>query len=367
MTTNGLQRFAHTVLCCMPQLLFVLMAVGAYYGGYWLLLPVVFLMLAVPLLDTLTGWQDTAHFQTRDFSSIELFLLHWNTRLYALFYLATVILFAGFIDRFGSAEIGFIIGSASLLGGIAFGAAHELLHEKNRLDQFLQRITTAFLFYPHYRLIHTQSHHVNAATEHDQNTAWMNEGIYAYLVRTIPGSMRKCWQLEMKRLRKKGLSGWSGVVHNQMLIFAAGQLGILAGMYFLAGWKGLSFYIAHLIGAHVVLEAVNYIQHYGLMRDEQDGQYEKTTAKHSWDTYHYFSSYVTFRVGHHSFHHTSSHPYYLLPTEDKAPKLPVGYFWAIPMVMVPPLWRRMINPKLVRPTLEKRRLIPVIGTREVAR
>ena len=82
------------------------------------------------------------------------------------------------------------------------------------------------------------------------------------------------------------------------------------------------------------------------MRKQDGGEYEMTAAEHSWDTYHYFSSYATFRVGHHSCHHISAKPYYLLSPEPKAPKLPMGYFWAIAMVLVPPLWRRVIDPKL---------------------
>ncbi len=95
-----------------------------------------------------------------------------------------------------------------------------------------------------------------------------------------------------------------------------------------------------------MLESVNYIQHYGLMRDKNDNEYEKTGPEHSWDTYHFFSSYASFRVGHHSYHHLAVKPYYLLDPEPQAPKLPAGYFWSIPMVMLPPWWRRVINPKL---------------------
>jgi alkane 1-monooxygenase len=104
--------------------------------------------------------------------------------------------------------------------------------------------------------------------------------------------------------------------------------------------------MAQIAGAHVVLESVNYIQHYGLMRERHNGEYEKTGPEHSWDTYHFFSSYVTFRVGHHSYHHIAVKPYYLLAPEPEAPKLPVGYFWAIAVVFLPGCWRRLINPKL---------------------
>lgn len=343
-------KYRHIGFCFLPQLLFALLAVGLLYGSYWLLLPAFFMLVIVPLLDTLTGWQDTVHFQKDNFSPFDKFLLHWNTRLYAVFYVAAVLCVAKLLPRFNAAEIGFLILSSSLLGAIGFASAHELLHGKNRLDQILQRITTMFLFYPHYKLIHIQSHHPHAATDHDKNTAWLDESIYSYILRTVPESMLRCWQIEAARVRQLKPSFWAGLVQNQMVGYAAGQLGLLLALYLFSGVAGVLFYLAHIIGAHIVLESVNYIQHYGLLRRRQGGQYEKTAGEHSWDSYHYFSSYVTFRVGHHSFHHTSLKPYYLLETEAAAPKLPVGYFWAIPMVLIPPWWRRVINPRLLEGT-----------------
>jgi alkane 1-monooxygenase len=340
-------KHRHIAFCFLPQVPFVLLALGAFYGGYWLLAPAVFLLVVVPLLDLLTGWQDNGHFERSDFSSAAIFLLHWNTRLYAILYLTAVVGFAMSLHRLTPPEIGFLIASLSVIGGIGFASAHELLHGREGFDQVLQRITTAFLFYPHYKLIHTQSHHAHAATDHDKNTAWLDESIYSYLFRTIPQSMVRCWQMEVARIRRRTSSAWACIFQNHMVVFALGQLGLLLALYYFAGRSGLLFYLGQVIGAHVVLESVNYIQHYGLMRKLHDGQYEKTGSEHSWDTYHFFSSYSTFRVGHHSYHHISANPYYLLAAEEQAPKLPVGYFWAIPMVFVPPWWRRVINPKLI--------------------
>ena len=348
-TSEGVPSYGkcqHIVSCFLPQVPLVLLVVGLFYRGYWLLLPAIFLLLIVPLLDLLTGWQDDVQFRRSDFSSAETFLLRWNTRLYAIFYLAAVIFSLRFSLRLTPLEIGFLTLSMALLGGVGFGSAHELLHERDGFDQLLQRIATLFLFYPHYKLIHTQSHHAHAATDHDKNTAWMDETIYGYILRTIPQSMLRCWEMEDARISKRTSSGWSRIFKNQMLTFGAGQLVLLAALYLLAGLPGLLFYLGQVIGAHIVLESVNYIQHYGLMRERSDGEYEKTGPEHSWDTYHYFSSYSTFRVGHHSHHHVSANPYYLLGVEPEAPKLPVGYFWAIPVVLVPPFWHRLINPKL---------------------
>jgi alkane 1-monooxygenase len=339
-------KYRHLTFCFMPQLLFVLVALGVRGGGYWLSLPIIFLLFIVPLLDLLTGWQDNVHFDKNNFSPLEISLLHWNTRLYALFYMGMVIYFAMTIRRFGAVEIGLIITLSSLLGGICFAAAHELLHAKEKIDQILQRITTTFLFYPHYKVIHIRSHHVNVGTAEDENTAWFNESIYAYIYRTIPGSMVRSWYLESKRFESGEPSSGTGIFRNKMTAFAIGQVVLLLALYFLSGFWGLLFYLAHIVGAHIVLESVNYIQHYGLLRKEQGGEYDKTGAEHSWDTYHFFSSYVTFRVGHHSYHHLAVKPYYLLATEAEAPKLPAGYFWSIAMVLLPPWWRRVINPKL---------------------
>jgi alkane 1-monooxygenase len=333
---NG--KYRHIAVSFLPHIPLLLLGLGILYRGYWLLLPALFLLVVVPLLDTLTGWQDDVAFEKNDFSRINTSLFNWNTRLYAIFYLIAVIFLVKFTGRLTPFETGFVALSLSLLGGIAFAAAHELLHGKEAIDQVLQRILTTVLFYPHYKMIHIQSHHAHAATDHDKNTAWLNESIYRYLARTVPESMIRCWQMEAARR--------PGILRNKMFAFAIGQIVFLTALYFFAGAQGVLFYVGQLVGAHIVLESVNYIQHYGLMREQHDGEYEKTGAEHSWDTYHYFSSHATFRVGHHSYHHISVKPYYLLAPEPKAPKLPVGYFWAIPMVFLPFFWRRVINRKL---------------------
>lgn len=329
----------HVAWCYLPHLQFLMLGLGIYLGGFWLLLPLVVLLVVIPLLDTLTGWQDKAHFEKEDFSPTALFLLHWNTRLFVIFYMGCVTWVAMHVQAFTLLELGLMMPSVCLLGGVAFSACHELLHGKEWSDQFLQRIATTFIFYPHYKLIHIRSHHVHAGTDHDENTAWLNESIYAYILRTIPGSMIKSWQMEAKRY---------GFFSNKMVTYATGQLATVALLYLLAGPWGLLFYFCHIVGSHVVLESVNYVQHYGLMREHisETGKYERTAAEHSWDTYHFFSSFISFRVGHHSYHHLAVKPYYLLATEEGAPKLPAGYFWTTMIVLLPPWWRKISHARL---------------------
>lgn len=325
----GVSTSRHVGWCLLPQMLFVLFGIGVWRGGWWTALPVVFLLLVVPALDWLTGWQDDARFARSDFSGFEQAVLRSNVRIYAVLSIASVGYVIASIERFSALETGFLLGAASLMSAVGFAAAHELLHAPSHGDQRLQALLTPFLFYPHYKLIHIYSHHVHVSTEEDENTAWHGEGIYRYLWRTIPGSMRRCWSLNRKAMRAH----------------LVGQLVLVAGITFLGGFSGLLFYVAHIVGAHVLLESANYIQHYGLLRSPlpESTKFERTAPQHSWDTYHFFSSYVTFRTGHHANHHVSAGPYYLLAPEPSAPKLPVGYFWAIPMVLLPPLWRVVIR------------------------
>jgi alkane 1-monooxygenase len=336
----------HYFFCFMPLFLYVLLAVGLLERGLWFLLPIVFLLLVVPALDLLTGWQDRTDFEKTDFSKFQISLLHWNTRLYAILYMTAVTYFAINLRGFTPLETGLLIACSALLGGVCFAAAHELLHTQTKIDQFLQRIVTTFLFYPHYKLIHIRSHHLNVGTDEDENTAWFNESVYAYFYRTIPGSAARSWHLEARRYIGGDKSAGIRILRNKMSIYLLGQIALLLALALVAGWRGLLFYVAQIIGAHVVLESVNYIQHYGLMREQHDGVYEKTAGEHSWDTYHFFSSYVSFRVGHHSYHHLAVKPYYLLGVEPDAPKLPAGYFWSIAIVLLPPWWRHVINPRL---------------------
>jgi alkane 1-monooxygenase len=349
MNANPESRAArHVAWCLLPQLLFVLWSMGLWAGQGWTALPVLFLLVAVPTLDWLTRWQDDARFMPTDFGAFPRAVLRWNVRIYAVLSVASVSFVTLSVARFSKLEIGFLLASASLMSAVGFAAAHELLHAPSRIDQALQAVSTRFLFYPHYKLIHIYSHHVHVGTPLDQNTAWPGEGIYRYLWRTVPGSMQRCWVLERERMTRSGERSRVEWLRNRMVVYGVGQVLWVTVVYLLAGFSGLAFYVAHFLGAHVLLESVNYIQHYGLLRAPwaNSNQFERTAPRHSWDSYHWFSSYVTFRTGHHSNHHVHAGSYHLLAPEAAAPRLPVGYFWAIPLVLVPPLWKAVIRTRV---------------------
>ena len=339
-------RFFHTLLCFLPLGLFGLLFIGLQVGGMYLLLPALFMVLVVPLLDTITGWQSTQNFREKDFTALEKAALDLSPRMYAVAYFLSVLTVAYGINRFDGTEIICLVLVFSLIGANCFGVTHELLHRQTKLDYRLQFIGSIFLGYPHYRIIHLRSHHIQAATEEDKNTAWINEGYFSYLMRTIPESFARSWELETNRLVRR--NGYSGPVYqNKVLVFWTVELIFQIVVIALLGLVAWAFVLAQIIGSNLILESVNYLQHYGLMRRAHGGKYEKIGSAHSWDSYHFFSSYLTYRVGHHCYHHLEpNEPYYLLKAVPDSPKLPVGYLWAIVLTMVPPLWRAVIHPRL---------------------
>ncbi len=203
------------------------------------------------------------------------------------------------------------------------------------------------LCYPHYKIIHLASHHVRAATDTDKNTAWMNESFWAYWWRTIPQSAKCAWRIEAARTKKLSDSSLAKLYKNRFLRALVCQFVFFLLIPVWLGFTAAIFVIGQVIGAHFILEAINYIQHYSLKRAVKNGEYEELDGSHSWDSYHLISNYFTYRVGHHSFHHVHPHlPYYALGLEANAPRLPISYFWAIGMVAVPPLWKKLTDPIL---------------------
>ena len=340
-------KTCHFLFCFSPLCLFPLLILGLMLGGIWILLPVFLMLVITPVLDTLSGWQSDYEFTKEDFSNTEILLLENCPRFYAVLYFTSVLITAYLLPNYELWEVGMLILVFSLIAAICFAVTHELLHRQTWLDLRIQFIGSIFLCYPHYRIIHLRSHHIQAATDEDKNTAWIDEGYPAYLMRTIPESFNRSWGMEQNRLGKKGGTGSHSLLRNKVLLFWMVEILFLLAILGLFGFLGLVFVLGQIVGANLILESVNYLQHYGLMRNKSNGQYEKIRDAHSWDSYHFFSSYLTFRVGHHAYHHVEPNdPYYLLRPQENSPKLPVGYFLAILIAMIPPIWKAMAHPRL---------------------
>ncbi len=239
------------------------------------------------------------------------------------------------------------IGSMGLLCG-AFGinVAHELGHRNNTWEQGLAKTLLATSLYMHFFIEHNKGHHKNVATREDPSSARYNEPVYLFYIRTILYSYLSAWKIANKDCRRKGAAFFS--LHNDMLRAHIWQLLlILAVLIVFGGTITLYFLVAALIGI-LLLETVNYIEHYGLVRKKSaEGIYERTLPIHSWNSNHPIGRVMLFELSRHSDHHyLASKKYQVLQHHKDAPQLPTGYPGSMLLSLIPPLWFYVMNKRI---------------------
>ena len=231
--------------------------------------------------------------------------------------------------------------------GLGLNTAHELGHKHNRLEQMLARLALAVPAYGHFTVEHGRGHHRWVATPEDHASSRMGESIYRFALRELPGGIRRAWALESERLVAQGRSPWSW--HNTMLQSYAVTLLLQGGLVAAFGWVMLPFLAIHNLVAWWQLTSANYVEHYGLLRRKlPSGAYEAPQPHHSWNTNHLVTNLATFHLQRHSDHHAyPSRRYQCLRHFPDLPQLPSGYFGMFPLAYVPPLWFKVMDPRLL--------------------
>ena len=234
-----------------------------------------------------------------------------------------------------------------LQNGQAIVLAHELGHRTDRLSRLMAKVALGAVGYGHFCAEHNAGHHVHVATPEDCASARMGESVYAFGTRELPGALRGGWALERRRLAAKGHGFWS--LRNEVLQSYAITLGVAAALTAWLGLIVLPFILVHHAFAWFALTIVNYIEHYGLLRQKKpNGRYEKTQPRHSWNTNHIVSNILTIHLQRHSDHHANPmRPYQALRTFEGIPRLPSGYPGTMGLALIPPLWRRVMDPKVM--------------------
>jgi alkane 1-monooxygenase len=235
---------------------------------------------------------------------------------------------------------GFASGNAILLG-------HELGHKAERLDRIAAQVVNGLVGYGHFCIEHNRGHHVNVATPEDCVSARMGESIYRFMLREIPGALRRGVMLERERLEKLGKGFWS--LQNEVLASWALTASIATGLIALFGWIVVPFIVIHHFYAWYGLTQANYVEHYGLLRQLlPNGRYELPEPRHSWNTNHIYSNLISFHLQRHSDHHANAlRPYQALRDFRDLPRLPSGYPGCFGLASIPPLWFKVMDPKLM--------------------
>ena len=244
------------------------------------------------------------------------------------------------------AWLGFTLGVA-LTSADAILIGHELGHKQNRLDQLMGRIALALVGYGHFTIEHNRGHHVHMATPEDCASSRMGESVYRFACRELPGALRRGWSLEKQRLAKLNRKAWSR--HNEILQTGALTVTVAAALTMIFGLWMLAFVLLHHLYAWYGLTQANYVEHYGLLRQKlPNGRYEPPAPRHSWNTNHIYSNLISFHLQRHSDHHAHPlRPYQVLRDFGDLPRLPSGYPGCFGLAMIPSLWFKTMDAKLL--------------------
>jgi alkane 1-monooxygenase len=222
-------------------------------------------------------------------------------------------------------------------GILGINAAHELGHRATKHEQNMSKILLLSTLYMHFFIEHNRGHHKKVATPEDPASSRYGETIYAFFPRSIGNSWLSAWHIEALKLQKLGKKFWSW--ENEMLRFQVWQLALLATIALVFGGMVLLLFVAASLVGILLLEAVNYIEHYGLQRQKTEKGYERTLPIHSWNSNHPMGRLVLLELSRHSDHHfLASRKYQVLRHFDESPQMPTGYPGMILLALVPPLW-----------------------------
>jgi alkane 1-monooxygenase len=241
----------------------------------------------------------------------------------------------------------FTISVGTIMGGGALTIGHELGHKLHKVDKMFALLSNGLVGYAHFRIEHNRGHHVWVATPEDPASSKMNESIYRFAMREIRGGISRGWSDEAQRLKRNGKSFFS--LDNEILQGLALTLGVAVMLVVLFGWKIVPFIaLHHAIGWYALTQA-NYVEHYGLLRQKKpNGRYESVKPHHSWNANHTVSNLMTFQLQRHSDHHANPlRPYQALRNFPDLPTLPTGYSGMFVLAAFPPLFFRIMNPKVM--------------------
>jgi alkane 1-monooxygenase len=323
---------------------------GYYIGGVFTFLTPVFVFGVVPILDIVIGISrknPSPEEERKQSDAMSFKLITWLCVPLQI----AVVLWGAFVITYGALRpievAGFVISMGVSSGIMGINVSHELQHRvNNSFEPLLSRFMLWTVGYMHWAVEHVAGHHRNVATPDDPATARFGESFYAFWPKTVCGGFKSAWLIEARRLGKKALPVWS--THNRMIRYGAAEIALVLAVGIFLGIGAAMYLVAQGVIAFTLLEIVNYIEHYGLLRKETGlGEYEPVSIIHSWNASNYLSNRFLFNLQRHSDHHSDpGRRYQVLRHFDESPQLPTGYAGMVIIAAIPPLWRSIMDRRL---------------------
>jgi alkane 1-monooxygenase len=315
---------------------------------FWWIGPII-VLIVIPVLDRVVG-EDGSNPRDEDYELLSNDRYYrWCTYLFLPIQL-TGLWIAGYMWAGDQLSVVDKLGLAATLGfvsGIGINAAHELGHRVEHMERWLAKVALAQSGYGHFFVEHNRGHHVRVATPSDPASARMGESLWEFLPRSVSGGFRSAIALERERLTRKGHRWWS--VHNHILQAWSMSLVLFGALLAVFGWQMLPYLLLQAVIGIALLETVNYVEHYGLLRaSKPNGQYARCSPRDSWNSDRLVTNIFLFHLQRHSDHHANpGRRYQTLRSSKQAPQLPAGYATMIVFAAIPPLWRFVMDPRVL--------------------
>lgn len=316
-------------------------------GGYWSYFTAVYIFAIIPVLELLLPMDasnlDDKSKEKKSISKLFDWMLYANIPI--VFGLLSYFLWSVTSLEYKTYEIiGLMFSMGIVLGANGINVAHELGHRLKTKERFLGKLLLLPSLYMHFYIEHNFGHHLNAATKEDPATALYKQTVYSFWFTSVGRQFIKAWKIQRTLLKTAG--GGLLSPKNDMLWYMLFQLLYLAVIYIIFGLKGVLFASGAGVVGFLLLETVNYIEHYGLLRHKlPSGRYERVQEIHSWNSNHVLGRIVLYELTRHSDHHyISSKKYQLLDYHNTSPQMPYGYPTSMVLSLLPPLWFKIMNP-----------------------
>lgn len=324
---------------------------GLSKGGYWTFSGLIFAFFIIPVLELFLPSS------TENLDKVEEAMVK-NDRIYdyMVYAIVPIQFFLVFLNMYiiSTSElvwyeyVGYICALGLACGVFGINVGHELGHRSKKYEQTLSKMLLLTSLYMHFFIEHNRGHHKHVSTEDDPASARKGEILYTFWFRSVIGGYLSAWKLENDRLRKIGKSVFS--FKNEMIIYHIIQVAFVAMLGLVFGLIPMLCFIASAIFGFLLLETVNYIEHYGLSRKKmENGGWEKTLPVHSWNSNHPIGRILLFELSRHSDHHyIANRPYQILRHFDESPQMPTGYPGMMVLAFFPPLWFAVMHKKIAQ-------------------
>lgn len=322
---------------------------GIYYGGIFSYAALLFAFVLFPILELLLPIDKENYTEPEVKNRLK------NKLFDVLLYLNVPIVYGSLVFTLYKIShvnlslfeiIGMTISLGIILGSNGINVAHELGHREKLFERILGKILLIPSHYTHFFIEHNHGHHLDVSTPKDPSTAKYNQNLYAFWFQTVFGTYIKAWQIQKKLNQIENRSLFS--LKNDMFWFTLIQISYLILLFFFFGSVGLVVALLAGIVGFLLLETINYIEHYGLKRNLlPSGRYERVSEKHSWNSNHVLGRIVLYELTRHSDHHYKSQKkYQILEYHDVSPQMPFGYPTSIVISFFPPLWFAIMNKRI---------------------